>query len=350
MCCINKATLNYQGHIPIYKRLTEFYRHKIIAQEYQPGSKIDSINKMMSRHSISRETAKRVIKGLIDEKLVVSQPGRGTYVNHSSSLVKAWGMVVPFYSSNIEQLISHLNIQAVEKGRKLEYFLHYNNPEEEMRSVGQLIQKGYEAIIIVPNYDESVTGEFYRKLNTGSTKIILADNTMAGSYFRYAIQSYDLGIKRAVDYLTQKQEGNYLLLSSEKWQGKNLVYDLMQQTFEMLLDSKLPDRKLFCSTDINKLNQDYFISNNIKGILTIQDSIAIRLIGRLKQWGLSIPADVSVVSYGNTELTEFFSPPISVIDCKYEEMSHCISRLIDSDIEDQIDQVIIQPKLIIRET
>ena len=341
--------MNLQRHIPIYKKLTDFYRLKIITQEYKPGSKIDSINRMMTRHHISRETAKRVMKLLMDENLVVSHVGKGTFINNAASLLKTWGMVIPFYSSNIEQLISQVNIQASKQGRKLEYFLHYNNPDEEMRSVGQLIQKGYEAIIIVPNYDESVTGEFYRKLNPGKTEIILADNTMAGSYFKYAIQSYDLGIKRAVDYLTL-QEGNYLLLSNEKWQGKKLVYDLMQQTFKMLLDLRFSGRKLFCSSDINNLTQKYFESNNIKGVLTIQDSIAIRLIGKLKKWQLSIPEDISVVSYGNTELTELFSPAISVIDCKYEEMAQCISLLIKRDKNEMSNQIIIQPKLIIRET
>lgn len=342
--------MNLKGHIPIYKKLTEFYRARIISQEYMPGSKIDSINKIMSRHQVSRETAKRVLKALIDEKLVFSQAGRGTFINNVANLIKKWGMVIPFYSSNIEQLISQINIHAQFSGRKLEYILHYNNPNEEMRSIGLLIQKGYEAIIVVPNYDESVTGEFYRKLNSGNTKIVLADNTMAGSYFEYAIQSYDLGVKRAVDYLTEHEKGNYLLLSNEKWLGRNLVFDLMTQTFEMILDFKYQDRKLFNSSDINELTPEFFTHNNIKGILTIQDSIAVRLIGRLQKWGFQIPKDLRLVSYGNTELSALFTPAISVVDCKYDEMAFRIAQLIRNDSDLSAKQVVIQPNLIIRET
>ncbi|MBI9060045.1 MAG: GntR family transcriptional regulator [Labilibaculum sp.] len=343
--------MNLRGHIPIYKKLIEFYRNRIISQEYLPGAKIDSINKIMSRHQVSRETAKRVLQALIAENLVISQPGRGTFINGVTSMVKKWGMVIPFYSTNIEQLISEISKQAQFSGRKLEYFLHYNNPDEEMRSISQLIQKGYEAIIIVPNYDESITGEFYRRLNPGKTKIVLADNTMAGSYFNYAIQSYDLGVTRAVDYLAEWEEkGNYLLLSSERWQGRNLVFDHMKQTFEMILEMKYPDRKLFHSADINDLSVDFFRGNNIRGVLAIQDSLTVRLIGKLKKWGFSIPEEIRLVSYGNTELSELFTPAITVVDCQYEEMANKIGQLINETSNLIGKQIIIQPKLIVRET
>jgi len=342
--------MNSQEHIPIYKKLTEYYREKIISQGIKPGARIDSINKMMSRHGVSRETAKRVIKILIDESLVVSQAGKGTYATFASTIKQSWGMVIPFYSSNIEQLILHINLEALKKNRKLDYFLHYNNPNEEMRAVGQLIQKGYEAIIIVPNYDENCTGEFYRNLNPGNSQIVLADNTMAGSYFKYAIQSYDLGVKRAVDYLTKQDIGNYLLLSSERWQGKNLVFELMKQTFEMILEVKLPNSELFYSSDINKLTPEFINNRNIKGVLSVQDSITIRLIGRLRKWGIEIPKDIRIVSYGNTELTEFFSPPITAINCKYDEMAKTISELIYQKGRHKRAQVVIQPELIIRNT
>ena len=167
--------------------------------------------------------------------------------------------------------------------KKLEYFLHYNNPNEEIRSVGQLIKKGYEAIIVVPNFDESKTGDFYRNLNPGNTRIVLADNTMAGSYFKYAIQSYDLGVKRAADYLTNNNSGNYMILNSERWQGKNLVFDLMRQTFQDLLETKSPRSKLHVISDINTLTRGFFIDNNIKGVLSVLDSLTIRLIGRLRK-------------------------------------------------------------------
>ncbi len=342
--------MDFQGHIPIYKKLTDYYRQRIINQDYIPGSKIDSINKMMTRHSVSRETAKRVIKNLITEQLVVSQAGRGTYIAETTQLLPKWGVVIPFYSSNIEELIAQLSKEASYANKDLEYFLHYNNPEEEMRYIGQLIQKGYEAIIVVPNYDESITGSFYRKLSTGNTKLVLADNTMAGSYFNYAIQSYDLGVKRAFDYLSSTHSGNYLLLNDDNWKGRNLVYDLVKQTFEMLISKNKPVNSLFFINNIDKIDASFLRENNIQGVITMKDTLAIRLIGRLKKWNFNIPNDISIVAYGNTELTELFQPSITSIDCRYDFMANNIARLINGDNTLESNQIIIQPEIIYRET
>ena len=337
--------------IPIYQRLTEFYQQKILNQEYLPGQRIDSISRIMDRHNVSRETAKLVLRQLSGEGLVVSKAGKGTYIRPRKSLKKIWGMIVPFYSSNIEQLIGYLQEEARKRGRELVYFFDYNNAEEEKRLVGTMIFEGYEAIIVVPNYNEMTTAEFYRRLIPGNTKVMLVDNTMAGSYFRYVIQSYDLGVKRALDYLAQQGNGNLLLVKNEIWKGRNLLHELMEQTFRMLIDERYADRKLFVIDRTSDLNSGYIQKNGIGGILCCNDTDAIRVVGRLKQWCLKIPETVSVVSYGDTELTQFFDPPITAIDCKYEEMACRTAQLFDENQENKlIEQYIIQPELIVRKT
>ncbi len=48
-------------------------------------------------------------------------------------------MIIPFYSSNIEQLIHSLEFEAQKQGKQLTYFIHYNNPEGEMKLVSKMI-------------------------------------------------------------------------------------------------------------------------------------------------------------------------------------------------------------------
>jgi DNA-binding LacI/PurR family transcriptional regulator len=336
---------------PIYQRLFEYYKSKIIVQEYAPGQQVDSINKMMARHNISRETAKLILKMLTSEKLVYSKAGKGSFVAPFVNTKKEWGMVIPFYSSNIEQLINYLDQEAQIRERKLTYFIDYNNPEEEMRIVGSMINEGFEAVIIVPNYNESLTAEFYRRLIPGNTCVVLVDNTMSGSYFKYVVQSYDLGVKRAVDYLTLKTQNNLLLVKNDSWKGRNMLYELMENTFFNLINEKYPKRKAYAISNLKQFSKELIVQNNIGGILCCSDTDAIRVIGRLKKWQIAIPETVSIVSYGNTELTEHFSPAITVIDCLYQEMALQTARLIEKGkLAGPYEQHIIQPLLIERET
>ncbi len=100
---------------PLYKSLFEYYKDKIIVQEYSPGQQVDSINKIMQRHNVSRETAKLVLKMLADEKLVYSKAGKGSFVVPFVQTKKEWGMVIPFYSSNIKKPLIRKNPAIISK-------------------------------------------------------------------------------------------------------------------------------------------------------------------------------------------------------------------------------------------
>lgn len=337
--------------IPVYQQLKDHYKKKILGQEYLPGDQIDSINRIMLKHKVSRETAKLVLRQLTEEGLVISKQGKGSFVSPQPETNNTWGMVIPFYSSNLEQLISYLEFEARKRGKQLTYFLGYNNPEEETRLVGNMIFEGYEAVIVVPNYDEALTAEFYRRLIYGNSSVLLVDNTMSGSYFRYVIQSYDLGVKRAVDYLVSGHSGNLVMIKSNTWRGRNLVEEFMEETFRNLVSTEYPDRNAFVVSQVRELDRMFFADNNIGGILTATDSDAIRVLGRLKNWNIDVPGQARLVSYGNTELTLFYDPPITVMDCKYEEMAEKAAALIDQGRNaGKFEQHIIQPELIIRKT
>lgn len=339
------------GFTPIYQKLTNHYREMIIKQELPPNSRMDSINKMMKRHDVSRETAKLVLKQLIRAGLVESKVGKGSFVTPQVRIKKEWGIVIPYYSSNIESLIELVNREATKNNRKISYYLTYNDPEEEIRLVGSMVRNGLEAIIIVPNFDESLTASFYRNLKHGKSTIVLIDNTMAGSYFNYVIQSYDLGVKRAFDYLTGQNEKNLLFVKSEPWKRTNMVYRLMEQTLQLLVNQRTPIRKLHVLSDLTLLNKAFIQNNNIGGVLACSDAESLKIAGRLKQWGFSMPDQVSLVSYGNTELTAMFDPPITSVDCRYDEMAKITASLIfDEKKKYNPEQHVIQPVLQIRET
>lgn len=339
------------GFVPVYKRLVGFYKEKIIRQDYLPGQRIDSINRIIERHGVSRETAKLVLHKLSEEGIIVKKAGKGSFVTFTTNIEMVWGIVVPFFSTNIEDLISALHLEAKKKSREVRYFLHYNEPEEEMRLVGTMIRNGFEAIIVVPNYDESLTAGFYRNLNQNNSKIILVDNTMVGSFFNYVIQSYDLGVKRAFSYLASMNTRNLLFVKNETWKGRNLVIELMEQSLQLFISRETPERELLVISGIMEFSRDFLTKNNIGGILCHADIDSLRITSRLMSWGIIMPGEISVVSYGNTELTRLAHPPLTVIDCNYPAMAAYTSSLVFANkSRRETKQYVIEPELIVRGT
>lgn len=344
------SNMSKNNFIPIYRRLTDYYRNRILTQELAPGQRIDSINRIMGRHGVSRETAKLVQDNLRKEKLIVSIAGKGSFITYQAEVKKTWGMIVPTFTSNIENLIVQLESEALKRGRELIHYLTYNDPLEEERLVGTMIREGFEAVIVVPNSNEMLTANFYRHLIPGRTQVILIDHTMAGSWFQYAIQSYDLGIRRAVEYLVSSNNGNLLLVQNDVWKGRDLLNELIEHTFTEIVRQKSPDRRVYVVSNARGLSLELIKKERIGGILSFSDIDSIKVLGRLKNWRIDIPGEVSLVSYGNTELTEFFEPSITVVDSCYGEMARHTARLIESTGGEINEQFVIQPKLIIRNT
>ena len=336
-------------HIPIYKKLVNSYMYEIYSGKYLPGQQIDSINKIVNKHNVSRETAKIVLKQLAEAGLIVQILGKGSFVKVEEKTNNKWGVILPLYSSNMEQLVEEMQSFASRKGKELEYYLHYNNPDEEMRLVSSLIQKGYDSLFIVPNFNEALTAGYYNRLQRGNTKIFLVDNTMAGSAFNYVIQSYDLGVKRAAEYLASRNNGNFLFVKDPAWSGVNMVEESMLSTFSHY-GEVLYKRKVFSTDNHKEITPGYIRKHAIGGILCYKDVDSIKILRKLSGWNIKVPEEISIVNYGNTELIELFDPGITAVDCCYKEMARKLEVMYEKTFENKKEQHVILPKLIIRKS
>lgn len=339
--------------VPIYQRLYLQYREAIIEQIYEPGRRIDSINEMMKRHHISRETAKIVLKKLAEDGLIIQKAGKGSFVADLGPRNAIWGILVPFFSAFTEKLISLLIVEAKKVKREFKHYVYYNSWEEEISMVGSLINQRYEAIIVVPTFDESKTAQFYKNLVSGGTVVTLLDHTMAGSYFTYAIQSYDLGVKRAVQYLLDQTKGTLAFIKNDIWIGRNMVQEFMEETFKKFVEANRPPRKAVVVDHLSSLSAGFIRKEKIEGIFCCDDTDAVRVIGKLKDWGFQIPGDLLLISYGNTDLAQYFTPKITSVDCHCEEMVARTSEIIQDHLNGKdvrFAQYVIQPDLVIRDT
>ncbi len=342
-----------EQYIPIYKHLISQYREDILTQKYPPGSRIASITELRDKHRVSRETAKLVLKSLAAEELIIQKAGKGSFVAEPGPKNGIWGIVVPFYSIQTEELVDAIRQQAALQEKKVEYFIDNNDWKEEIRLVGSLIKSGYEVILVVPTFDESNTASFYRKLVTSGTLVALVDHTMAGSWFPYVIQSYDLGVTRAVEYLLSRTPGNLVFVRNETWAGRNMVQELMEKTFMSKVEIKDTSRKAYVADNISVVDSSFLNTEKIGGIFCFDDLVAVRLLGRLKDMNISVPDDVSLVSYGNTELCRYTNPRITSIDCHsgiMAEKAAAIIRDYQEGKDTSYSQYILQPDLVIRET
>jgi DNA-binding LacI/PurR family transcriptional regulator len=339
--------------IPIYQQLLDEYKNAILTHNLKPGERIDSINEIQKRHGVARETAKLVLKILAREGFIIQKPGKGSFVADLSPRKKEWAVVLPFYSIQYEDLLQCLVRHAWKSGRILHHFVDYNSFREEILLVGKLIQDRYEGIIVIPTLDESRTADFYSRLSTQGAVVVLLDHSMSGSSFAYAVQSYDLGVQRAMKYLLDHSQGAIAFVRNEIWAEKNLVQELMEETYKQIMDDERPSVKPLIIDRAPSLDPAMIHDNAIQGIFCCDDTDAIRVIGRLREQGVLIPDQLRLVSYGNTDMARFFTPSITSIDPHNDEMAGTITDIIIKKLNGESienSQHVVSPELIVRET
>lgn len=67
--------------IPLYVQLVAELRAKMSAGDYLPGQKIPPESELCREFQVSRITIRRAVKTLVDERLLTTKQGKGTFVN-----------------------------------------------------------------------------------------------------------------------------------------------------------------------------------------------------------------------------------------------------------------------------
>ncbi|MBI4557154.1 MAG: substrate-binding domain-containing protein [Candidatus Hydrogenedentes bacterium] len=338
---------------PLYQQLAETYRRDILSYALPPGSRIDSIAEMQAKHRIGRDTAKRVLNLLAEEGYIVQRRGKGSFVASLGPKQKTWGLVFPFHSVQFEDLIRRVGNHADRLGRQLKYLCDYHNYQEEIRLVSTMIRDRYEAVIVIPTLDESKTWSFYSRLSALDSAVVLLDHTMTQNDFTFVIQSYDLGVVRAINYLLDSKPGGVAFVENEVWGGRNMVLEVMRESYLNLMQTKRLGFEPLILERAGQVRLDKFRSRGITGVFCCDEVSGIQTIGRLKEQGADIPRDLNIVTYGNTELARFFTPPITSVDPHNEEMASTLAGFIhasNGEAEETTRQYVVHPELIIRGT
>ncbi|MDP7639635.1 MAG: GntR family transcriptional regulator [Candidatus Hydrogenedentes bacterium] len=342
-----------QAATPIYRRLVDKYKDDILSFRLRPGDQVDSIAEIQRRHGVARETAKRVLGILAEEGYIVQQPGRGSFVVDLGPKQAIWGLVFPFYSIQYDDLIHEISEKASASDRELRHFCDYNSYEEEIRLVGVMLKERYEAVVVIPTLDESKTWSFYSRLSSTDSSVVLLDHTMTSNDFDFVVQSYDLGVVRAIDYLLAQKDGGIAFIENEIWSGRNMVLELMRETYRDFMRSHRPGFDPIILPRATSIRADELRAHGVTGIFCCDDVSAIQVIGRLNERGANVPEHFNVVSYGNTDLGRFFTPAITTVDPHNAEMASVLAELVHPATKGAAAsnrQYVVHPKLIVRGT
>jgi GntR family transcriptional regulator len=73
------VSIDRKSYLPAYAQLTSILRHRIASGEFKPGDRLPSESELCSRYGVSPMTVRRSINLLVDQGLVDTVQGLGTF-------------------------------------------------------------------------------------------------------------------------------------------------------------------------------------------------------------------------------------------------------------------------------
>lgn len=74
------AEIDHEGPVTPYRQLAEILKARIARGDWAEGRPIASENSLVQQYGLARTTVRRAIAALVEERIVWTVQGRGTYV------------------------------------------------------------------------------------------------------------------------------------------------------------------------------------------------------------------------------------------------------------------------------
>jgi DNA-binding LacI/PurR family transcriptional regulator len=345
-----------------YENIKRDLRKKILEGTWLAGLKIPSSRELAAVYNCSTNTIEKSLKELQQEGLLVREARRGTFVADTVTIPEAQTVPIPYdaIATVVDDVNSYIFSKAFRgiedilktRGIGLTISSHDNDPRKQERILRELIVKGVRGIILYPALAFENDIAYYKRLETilEKTRIVCMDRYIYNSHLSIPYVTSDNFY--ASYQLTQRlienghrrigfvRNYNVSTVIERRMGFQQALHDYgvsYKSDMDILLHVTNEDLPTF-STDwmaerIENLKLTAFFATNY--------NLAGHLMSGLAKLGLSIPRDISLVSYEVEYMNGFMPLKITGITQRFYEMGKAAARimldLLDNTHESEIN-------------
>ncbi|WP_278250688.1 GntR family transcriptional regulator [Pseudogracilibacillus auburnensis] len=317
------------SRIPKYMMVIEKIKEWIVNGDVKPGEKIHSENELAKMFDVSRHTIRQAVGELVHQGLLYREQGAGTFcsspmpVNQGQGKSQSNLQPTQNHGKNIAIITTYISdyifpsiIRGIEsylssKGYSLTISSTDNDLEKEKKCLEAMMSRNIDGFIIEPTKSSGYNPNLHYYLELERKKI---PYLMINQYYSqlnppYMMINDEKGGYLATDHL--------LSLGHEKVVGIFKTDDMqgicrMKGFIDAFRDHQVPfinDTIISYSTEdlheglTDKIKKLVANRDNIPtGIVCYNDEVALMAINILREHGLNVPNDISVVGYDDSTL------------------------------------------------
>lgn len=348
------------GKTTKYNIVADYLKDKFEKFDIRMGERIPTEHELMKKFNVSRHTVRQSLQILENQGYISRQQGRGTFCTYSPKIKKTnnnIGIITTYISEyifpsiirGIDSILSNLGYNLV--------LYNTNNKKDLERSVlKNIINSDMSGLIIEPTSSalENTNLDLYRAIENLNIPYILINSIYEELDVPYIIMDDELGGYTLTNYainLGHKRISG--IFKKDDLQGVNRKKGFIAALKKANISNPhigeyTTDNKFIYPYNYTKYLLD--LKNPPTAIVCYNDEIAFSVIKAIKDKGLNIPKDISVLGYDDAQLSTTSSIELTTIRHPQEEMGIRAARYIVDIIEkkSEVSPYIYKPELIVR--
>ena len=338
--------------VPLREQLRAWVQRGIRQGNFPEGTPVPSINVLMGKFGVARETVRQALEDLVRQGVLTPQQGRGFFVTSRRRRILRVALVArvdgiyvaPIYRGLVRELGNAATVLVVD-------------PQDNATSLRNLAESlayshHIDRLLLIPprgrEKDFAVAIEPFRR----SFGMAWIDRAPAGTRDACFLPDYPACVGLAVNHFHALgiRDIFYFGRSPED----SSVYSVMRRAFA----ERIPFRRrraAFLKSWEQTARVIRGTGRKTLGILAENYVEALHLMTHLAATGVRVPEDAAIISCDNSKWTDEVCPAISSVDPGFEELGMLAAQWImrESPRPDAGDEKLVrfaQPKLVMKES
>ena len=327
------------------------------------GTSIATVSRVLRKvdHPVKPELREQVLRAA--KELNYSPNLIGRFLKSSSS--NDIGVIIPTISNPFYPLLI-LGIEEVfdRYGYNMLLCNSFRNEKKEMNYVELLRQKQVNGLIIA---SISSDREYLQTQIGAGLRVVTLDQSVENLNCSKVVIDYELSSKMAMEHLWANGHRKIGFISAPlSIISRKLIYSGYMKSLEKY---QIPINKewLYITDHETETNGEFYEFENGKkwarhlaetadrptALLVINDMTAYGLMHELANQNISVPADISIISFDNIFFSQVTNPPLTTIGYSTYEMGRLAAECLIKDMRgEQVEtaDIVIKPELIERKS
>jgi len=348
---------------PKYSRLKEYLKEQMKRGAITPGDQLPSEHMLAEEFKISRHTVRQALSDLENEGLVFREQGRGTFRSYPT---KAKGKTVAVVTTYISEYIFPEVIRGIEEvlsaaGCTLILANTGNDQTKEAACLENFLQQKISGLIIEPTQSawEKINLKYYSDLGKRGIPYLMLHAYYPDLDPAYIVMDDEKGGYLATQYLIQLGHRKIAgIFKSDDLQGVNRQMGYVKAFNDYGLET-VPELIGYYETPELYSYPYQFTRTLLAGVnresqptamVCYNDQVALMVLEALRDEGIRVPEDFSVMSFDDSSLAVASEVKLSTIKHPKASMGRQAARFILDMMENKVTKpsLIYQPELILR--